>query len=417
MSTMEKIIYVYYDGEQVSAPVLMGALESVTLRGKEIFSFQFDQNWLQSRLARSFDPDLQLFSGRQYVPDGKTNFGLFLDSTPDRWGKLLLDRRERERARSENRAVRALRESDYLLGVFDDSRMGALRFKSDPDGPFLDDDAAMATPPWASIRDLEYASLQLEKEGKGLESKWLRMLLHPGSSLGGARPKANVSDDSGHLWIAKFPSGKDRKDVGAWEAVCIQLARLSGITVSDWKVERFNRDYHTFLTKRFDRKDDGRRIHYTSAMTLLGYTDGADAASGASYLELADWISRNCTDVDGNLIELFRRIVFSIAVSNCDDHLRNHGFLFTSKGWTLSPAFDLNPDEYGTGLSLCINENDNALDFNLVREIAPYFGIMDSEADRITASIRRVVSYWSSLATSYGIPRSEQEAMKGCFKV
>lgn len=151
-------------------------------------------------------------------------------------------------------------------------------------------------------------------------------------------------------------------------------------------------------------------------MTLLGYTDGTDAASGASYLELADWISRNCDDVDGNLIELFRRIVFNIAVSNCDDHLRNHGFLFTAKGWTLSPAFDLNPDEYGTGLSLCINENDNALDFNLVREIAPYFGIKDSEADRIIASIRRVVSYWSSLATSYGIPRSEQEAMKGCFK-
>ena len=413
---MEKIIQVYYDGEQVTAPVLMGTLESVTLRGKEIFSFQFDENWLQGKLARTFDPDLQLFSGRQYVPGGKTNFGLFLDSTPDRWGKLLLDRRELERARSENRDVRALRESDYLLGVFDDSRMGALRFKSDPDGPFLDDDAAMATPPWASIRDLEYASLQLEAEGEARESKWLRMLLHPGSSLGGARPKANVSDESGHLWIAKFPSGKDRKDVGAWEAVCMQLARLSGIKVSDWKVERFNLGYQTFLTKRFDRKDDGRRIHYTSAMTLLGYTDGTDAASGASYLELADWISRNCDDVDGNLIELFRRIVFNIAVSNCDDHLRNHGFLFTAKGWTLSPAFDLNPDEYGTGLSLCINENDNALDFNLVREIAPYFGIKDSEADRIIASIRRVVSYWSSLATSYGIPRSEQEAMKGCFK-
>ena len=414
---MEKIIQVYYDGEQVTAPVLMGTLESVTLRGKEIFSFQFDENWLQGKLARTFDPDLQLFSGRQYVPEGKTNFGLFLDSTPDRWGKLLMDRRERLRARSKKQPVKALQESDYLLGVFDNSRMGALRFKTDPDGVFLDDDASLATPPWASIRDLEYASLQLEKEDDIQETKWLGMLLRPGSSLGGARPKASVCDESGHLWIAKFPSGKDRKDVGAWEAVCMHLARLSGITVSDWKVERFNRDYHTFLTERFDRKDDGRRIHYTSAMTLLGYTDGSDASSGVSYLELADWISRNCADVDGNLIELFRRIVFNIAISNCDDHLRNHGFLFTSKGWTLSPAFDLNPDEYGTGLSLCINENDNALDFNLAREIAPFLGIKNNEADRIIASIRRVVFNWSHLATSYGIPRSEQEALRGCFKV
>lgn len=417
MNTMGKRIYVHYDGEQVNAPKLMGTLDAMTLRGKEVFSFQFDEHWLQDKLARSFDPDLQLFSGRQYVPEGKANFGLFLDSTPDRWGKLLLDKRERLRARSENRAVRALCESDYLLGVFDNSRMGALRFKTDPDGNFLDDDASMATPPWASVRDLEFASLQLEKEDDVQERKWLGMLLRPGSSLGGARPKANVCDESGHLWIAKFPSGKDRKDVGAWEAVCLHLARLSGITVSDWKVERFNRDYHTFLTKRFDRKDDGRRLHYTSAMTQLGYTDGTDAASGASYLELVDWISRNCADVDGNLIELFRRIVFNIAVSNCDDHLRNHGFLLTSKGWTLSPAFDLNPDEYGTGLSLCINENDNALDFNLAREIAPFLGIHNAAADSIIASIRHVVSSWSSLATSYGIPRSEQEVMKGCFSV
>lgn len=413
---MEKRIYVYYDGEQVSAPMRMGTLDAVALRGKEVFSFEFDENWLQGKLARSFDPDLQLFGGRQYVPDGKTNFGLFLDSTPDRWGKLLLDRRERERARSENRDVRALRESEYLLGVFDDSRMGALRFKTQPDGDFMDNDAAMSTPPWASVRDLEYASLQLEKEDDALGGKWLRMLLRPGSSLGGARPKANVSDESRHLWIAKFPSRKDRKDVGAWEAVCTHLARLSGIAVSDWKVERYNSDYHTFLTKRFDRAENGRRIHYTSAMTLLGYSDGADATSGASYLELADWISRNCADVGSNLIELFRRIVFNIAVSNCDDHLRNHGFLFTSKGWTLSPAFDLNPDEYGAGLSLCINENDNALDFRLVKEIAPYLGINDNEADRIITSVRSVVSHWSSLATSYCIPRSEQEAMKGCFK-
>lgn len=409
-------ILVYFDGIQVDAPILMGTLSAVPLRGKEVFSFRFSEDWLHGKLARAFDPDLQLFSGRQYVPEGKPNFGLFLDSTPDRWGKLLLDRREIVMARAESRPVRALRESDYLLGVFDGSRMGALRFKTDLSGPFLDDDATLATPPWASIRELEHASLQLEEEDNAIAGRWLNLLLCPGSSLGGARPKANVLDETGHLWIAKFPSRKDRKDVGAWEAVCMHLARLAGISVSDWKVEKYNSGYHTFQTERFDRNEEGRRIHYTSAMTLLGYSDGADAASGASYLELADWISRNCFDVDKNLTELFRRIVFNIAISNCDDHLRNHGFLYTPKGWTLSPAFDLNPDEYGTGLSLCVNEHDNALDFRLAQEVAPYFGIRPSLADDIISSICRVLRQWPSLATSYGIPRREQEAMRGCFR-
>lgn len=402
----ERTIYVYFDGVQVEGPVLMGTLSALPLRSKEVFSFLYTDEWLQGKLARSFDPDLMLFRGRQYVPEGKPNFGMFLDSTPDRWGKTLLDRKE---------PGKRLRESDYLLGVFDESRMGALRFKIDPSGAFLDNDSALATPPWASVRDLEQASLKLEEEDSTRNNRWLDMLIRPGSSLGGARPKANVRDESGRLWIAKFPSRQDRKDVGAWEAVCMHLARLSGIDVSDWKVERYGNKYHTFLTRRFDRTDEGRRFHYTSAMTLLGYTDGAGAASGASYLELAEWISQNCYDVDRNLAELFKRIVFNIAISNCDDHLRNHGFLYTERGWTLSPAFDLNPDEFGGGLTLCINENDNALDFNLTREIAPYLGIKEKEADAIIDHMRRIVSQWKPIAMSYGIPRGEQERMNGCF--
>jgi len=312
--------------------------------------------------------------------------------------------------------MQALRESDYLLGVFDESRMGALRFKTDPDKDFLDSDSGLATPPWASVRDLEYASLQLEQEDKP-ENRWLDMLIRPGSSLGGARPKANVKDEAGNLWIAKFPSRNDRKDVGAWEALCMHLARLSGISVSDWKIERYNNEYHTFFSKRFDRKEGDVRVHYTSAMTMLGYTDGADAAAGASYLELADWISQNCHDVESNLLELFRRIVFNIAVSNCDDHLRNHGFLYTNKGWTLAPAFDLNPDEYGSGLSLCINEKDNSLDFGLAREVAAFFGVSDRQADAIIESVSGVVSQWRALASSYGISHREQDAMQTCFKI
>ena len=206
-------IYVYYDGEQVESPLMMGLLSCGHLRGKDIFSFEFDKSWLADKRFRSFDPDLQMFGGKQYVPQGKDNFGIFLDSTPDRWGRVLLERKEAEMARLENRKVRNLFETDYLLGVFDGSRMGALRFKIDPEGDFLDNDADMATPPWTSLRDLENASLNLEDCPEVQQSKWLRMLVAPGSSLGGARPKANVLDKDGSLWIAKFPSKHDEQNL------------------------------------------------------------------------------------------------------------------------------------------------------------------------------------------------------------
>lgn len=410
----EQIIYVYYDGELVSDPLLMGRLTASRVRGKELFSFEFSSEWLGQKQLRSFDPALQLFSGRQYAPDGK-NFGVFLDSAPDRWGRMLLDRRESLRAHEENRPVRQLFESDYLLGVFDESRMGALRFKTDVSGPFQDDDSALQSPPWTSLRDLEYASLRLEDDPEAVDNRWLRMLIQPGSSLGGARPKANVLDEAGHPWIAKFPSRKDRKDVGAWEAVCMELARRAGLVVSDFRLMSLGSEYHTFLTKRFDRTVDRRRRQFTSAMTLLGYTDGADASAGVSYLELAEWIMQNCCDVEQNLRELFRRICFNVAVSNCDDHLRNHGFIHTRKGWTLSPAYDLTPDEYGTDLKLCINEHDSQLDFGLVQSVAPYMGIQKAEAEEILSRVIDAVSDWRQVASKFGIPRAEQERMAPAF--
>ncbi len=407
-------IYVYYDGEQVESPVLMGVLTSTHLRSKEIFSFEFNDAWLSDRRFRSFDPDLQLFRGRQYAPQGKDNFGIFLDSTPDRWGRVLLERREAEVARMEKRQVRNLYESDYLLGVYDGSRMGALRFKQEPDGPFLDNDSAMATPPWTSLRELEEASINLEECPESGQSKWLKMLVAPGSSLGGARPKANVLDKNNNLWIAKFPSRKDRRDVGAWEAVCTELAKRSGITVSDFRLGRYSDEYHTFLTKRFDRTDAGKRRQFTSAMTLLGYSDG-ERSVGASYLEIAEWIERNCMNVNENLQELFRRIAFNVAISNCDDHLRNHGFIYSPKGWNLSPAYDLTPDPAGYGLKLNINETDNSLDFDLVLSIAPYLGIRNETANQIIEQIKSVVSSWKAVATRFGIPRLEQDAMARAF--
>ena len=408
-------IYIYYDGEQVESPLMMGLLSCGHLRGKDIFSFEFDKSWLADKRFRSFDPDLQMFGGKQYVPQGKDNFGIFLDSTPDRWGRVLLERKEAEMARLENRKVRNLFETDYLLGVFDGSRMGALRFKIDPEGDFLDNDADMATPPWTSLRDLENASLNLEDCPEVQQSKWLRMLVAPGSSLGGARPKANVLDKDGSLWIAKFPSRKDRRDVGAWEAVCCEMARRSGVNVSDFNIERFSDKYHTFLTKRFDRTAEGKRRQFTSAMTLLGYSDGENS-EGASYLEIAEWIERNCMNVNENLTELFRRIVFNIAVSNCDDHLRNHGFIYSPKGWTLSPAYDLTPDPKGYGLKLNISETDNSLDYDLALSITPYLGINKDTAEGIIDKTRNVVSEWRKIATRYGIPNSEQDLTESAFR-
>ena len=411
-----KDIFVYID---TGDPVLMGVLHSEVIRGKEVFSYENDQGWLRHAQFRALDPDLSEFTGKQYLPTDKSNFGLFLDSAPDRWGRTLMRRREAIEARAENRPPRALTEADFLMGIYDGNRMGALRFKYSPDGAFMDDNKSLATPPWASIRDLEYASLQLEKEDQSNTPEhiqWLNMLIAPGSSLGGARPKANVLDEAGHLWIAKFPSGYDSKNMGAWEMVAAQLARQCGITMSECRAQKFSGKHHTFLTKRFDRSDASSRIHFASAMTLLGYTDGASHVEGVSYLELAEWIMRNCDDTDRNLEQLWRRIVFNIAVSNCDDHLRNHGFLLGARGWQLSPAYDINPDENGMGLKLNISDNDNSLDFDLALSVAKYFGLSTEKASKILDEVRVAVSGWEKIATHCGIPRSEQEILARAFK-
>lgn len=413
-----KDIYVYMDWQESDSPIQMGVLHSEVLRGKEVFSFENNTDWLTYKQFRALDPDLAQFSGKQYLPADKSNFGMFLDSSPDRWGRMLMRRRETINARLENRPSRTLTEADYLLGVYDGNRMGALRFKLSPDDEFMDNNKAMATPPWTSIRDLEYASLQLEKENLKDDAeyaKWLNMLIAPGSSLGGARPKANILDNNGALWIAKFPSGHDTKDMGAWEAVTAEMARKCGIEMAESRAQKFSNRQHTFLTKRFDRIN-GKRIHFASAMTLLGYTDGTNSAEGVSYLELAEWIGRNCNNVSQNLEQLWRRIVFNIAVSNCDDHLRNHGFLLTPKGWTLSPAYDINPDEHGMGLKLNISEDDNSLDFELALSVAAYFGLDNATSDEIINQTKKVVSNWQQLATQYGISRSEQEDNAGAFR-
>jgi serine/threonine-protein kinase HipA len=411
-------ILVYADWHSLGTPQCVGRLFSSYARGKEIFSFEYDKQWLQSSFVQEIDPELGLYSGIQYLRDEKSNFGVFLDSSPDRWGRVLMERRESILARMENRQRKNLNESDCLLGVSDEQRMGALRFKENASGAFLNDNRNFATPPWSSIRELEQASFQLENDliDDGSEIlKWLFMLLAPGSSLGGARPKAGVRNADGALWIAKFPSREDRHDVGAWEMIVNELAKKAEINVAQAMAKPFYGKHHTFLSKRFDRTSAGQRLHFASAMTLLGYTDGINFQEGASYLEMAEFIERKGAKVNQDLEELFRRIVFSICVSNTDDHLRNHGFLLTGKGWILSPAYDVNPNPKGTGLKLNISEYDNSLNLDLAFEVAPFFRLTNDRAAVIIHNTINVVSEWRQLAMKYNLSRDEQEKMSRSF--
>jgi len=414
----KKEILVYADWSGLNKPLLIGMLKASPSRGKEIFSFEYSEQWLKSGNTFLLDPELQLYAGQHFPRDEKQNFGVFLDSCPDRWGRVLMDRREASLARKENRPEKKLLESDFLLGVYDKHRMGALRFKLKEDEEFLNDDKNMAAPPWTSLRELEHASKMIEQDKVHDKNyfNWINLLIAPGSSLGGARPKASVLDHENKPWIAKFPSINDTKNIGAWEMVVHILAHHSGINVAEAKAQQFNSHHHTFLTKRFDRNEKGERIHFASALTMLGYTDGTGHETGASYLELAEFLIRHGADVKKDLEELWRRIVFNICVKNTDDHLRNHGFLLTERGWKLSPAYDMNPNEYGTGLHLNISETDNSLDLDLALRVAEYFRLEKSATKKIIHQIKHATSKWRELASGIGISRSEQDAMKKAFE-
>jgi serine/threonine-protein kinase HipA len=416
-----KKIEVYAHWSHFMKPTLMGVLSCAPLRGKEIFSFEYDKRWLDLNITQVIDPDLNLFAGRQFLNDEKkSNFGLFLDSSPDRWGRLLMRRREAAMAKAESRDELTLLESDYLLGVFDGHRMGGIRFKLNGGKNFLNDNKKLATPHWTSLRELEHASFQLERDDAINDPdylKWLEMLIAPGSSLGGARPKASVLDENEILWIAKFPSLNDNRDMGAWEMVLNELGRSAGLDMAEGQAKKINNKFHTYLSKRFDRNHDGSRLHFASAMTLLGYTDGKDHSDGVSYLEIVEFLMKHGARVDQDLEELWRRIIFSISVSNSDDHLRNHGFILTHGGWILSPAYDLNPSELATGLKLNISENDNSLDINLAFSVREYFRLSDARAREIISEVISAVKKWREVAAKYGISASDQDLMRKAFRM
>lgn len=421
---MPATIAVYADWEGLAAPLRLGTLHARAGAGHEVFEFEFTATALADQALANvhLDPRLGLFEGPQHPPQGQGVFGVFADASPDRWGRLLMRRRlERVQRAGGSPAPARLFESDYLLGVHDAYRSGALRFKRDPGGEFLDNQHGVAAPPFAQLRALQAASLALERDEDNTApgaDEWLRMLIAPGGSLGGARPKASVVDPDGHLWIAKFPSARDEHNMGAWEMVVHTLAHSCGLRVSAALAQPFANPHHTFLVRRFDRTTSGRRLHFASAMTLTGRQDGDDASTGASYLEIARVLMDHGAQTDTDLRELWSRIVFNMLVSNTDDHLRNHGFMLVpGKGWRLSEAFDMNPVPHAQGLKLNVSEADNLLDLDLARSVAHYFRVRKDDADRIITDFQAVVAQWPAIASSLQVTRREQELLAPAFRL
>lgn len=407
-------IFVYAHWQGMQEPKIIGVLSAHFAKAKKAFSFEYDKDWVKSEQQMLLDPDIQFYSGLQY-PNNKENFGIFLDSMPDTWGRTLMKRRVNQRAKEKGEKAPTLYDIDFLLGVYDESRMGALRFKTNTNGEFLDNNSTSPTPPWSSIRELQNASKMLENDEESDEvKKWLSVLMAPGSSLGGARPKANILDENKELWIAKFPSKNDTIDKASWEFLAYQLAINAGIEMAPCRIEKISGNYHTFFTKRFDR-ENGERIHFASAMTMTGNNEDTIRDNTASYLDIADFIQNYGTNINENLRQLWRRIIFNIAISNTDDHLRNHGFILTKDGWILSPAYDLNPSIDKDGLALNIDTNNNALDIELAKSVGEYFRLNNNQMETIIQEVIAVVSQWKTMAKEIGISRNEMELMSKAF--
>lgn len=402
-------LYIFGDFNWLEAPILIGELGYESLRGSDSYSFKFDKNWLAKYGDLFLSADINNYPGRQYTQPGKDIFGCFSDALPDRWGRTLLNRREQIQASEEKRPVRRLSSFDYLIGIDDFSRMGGFRLKKELDGDFINCEDFHRIPPITDIRSLVVASMEFERsEEKNLlpEKKWIQQLVHPGTSLGGARPKAGVVDENGKLCVAKFPSRKDDYDVALWEHHSHLLANEAGVTAAVTRVINSGDKYHALLSKRFDRTDVGRRIHFASAMTLLGLTDGCDAKSGNGYIDIVDFILQNCCDVNQNLRQLYRRVAFNIAIGNSDDHFRNHGFLLTQRGWTLAPAYDMNPtlSEYQ---SLLINSSTNESNLQILLDSAEEYMISYNDARTIIEEVVDGVSKWRDIAVGLGISKRE----------
>lgn len=413
---MKKLL-VYADFDWLKEIELIGELSYESLRGSDSYGFKYSEQWLKKLGGLFLSEDLNSYTGQQYTQPGKDIFGCFSDALPDRWGRMLLHRREQILAAEEKRLVRRLSSYDYLMGIDDSSRMGGFRFKEKQDGKFINSNDTLRIPPLTSISELIYASNEIEKSEEKNElpdKKWLVQLILPGSSLGGARPKASVVDKNMALFIAKFPSRKDDYDAGLWEHFSHHLAYQAGIYAASTEVISANNKFHTLLSRRFDRTNTGKRIHFASAMTLLGLSDGANATSENGYLDIVDFIIQHCTEVNQNLQELFRRVAFNICIANSDDHFRNHGFLLTPKGWTLSPAYDMNPTQ-SEFQSLLISSSSNKADLSILLDSCEDYMIKREVATQIISEVVTAVKKWKTLAKKLGISNREMELFGKIF--
>ena len=410
-----KKLYVFADFDWLKEPRLVGELSYESLRGSDSYGFCYSNEWLKDYGSLFLGDDLNNYPGQQYPAPDKDIFGCFSDALPDRWGRTLINRREQILAKDEKRPVRRLSSFDYLIGIEDFSRMGGFRFKESMDGDYINASETLRIPPLTDIRELIAASSEIEKseeEDQLPEMRWIAQLVQPGSSLGGARPKASVLDENKNLCIAKFPSRKDDYDAGLWEHFSHLLAKKAGINAAETRVISTNDKYHTLLSRRFDRREDGKRIHFASAMTLLGLNDGANANTGNGYLDIVDFIIQNCTNVEDNLKELYRRVAFNICIGNTDDHFRNHGFLLTVKGWSLSPAYDMNPtvNEYQ---SLLISTDSNKADLSILLDGCEDYMLNRKTAENIVLEVVEAVKKWRELVARLDISEREMDMFAG----
>jgi len=400
---------VWLDGD-LGPPIRVGTLAHD--RGQ--IRFHYERAWLRDARAFALDPDLSLDDAPFFPQPDLGNFGIFLDSSPDRWGQTLMKRREALQAVDEQRVPRTLYAWDFLVGVQDFTRQGALRFRLAGTDAFLGNEK-MAAPPVTTLRELE--SVAYELSGRRIDDldalrRWLAVLVAPGASLGGARPKANFTESDGSLWIGKFPARDDDRDIGAWEHLVHGLALKAGVDVPPAKAIRLNSAFHTFCVQRFDRVGGSRRF-YASAMTMLRKSQ----SEGTSYLELAQFLRSqgDGAHTGADLEQLFRRVAFNVAIGNRDDHLRNHGFVLGASGWRLAPAFDVNPNIDKAEHVLNIDDADNRPSLDTVLSTAAFYGLTPERGKQIVEEVASAIDGWEDAARQAGIARGDVALTAGAF--
>lgn len=401
-----KRITVYADFDFLATPQEIGILGYEHVRGKDHFVFEYSREWLKKHGGILLSGDLLNVPSLQHPRSNDSVFGFVKDSFPDRWGRLLLDRRERLIAQSEGRPKRMLTNYDYLIGIEDFTRMGGIRYKSEDSEEYINASEKYLVPPIESLRALCDAchEIELAEERNELpDQRWLDQLIDPGTSLGGARPKANVIDTDGKLYVAKFPSKKDLENTELIEHFSHRLAATAGISVAKTRTIKISKDRDLLLSERFDRSSDGKRIHFASAMSLLGLDDGAGSSTGNGYLDIVDFILQGCVNAGKNLRELYRRVAFNVMFGNTDDHFRNHGFLLTSKGWTLSPAYDINPGEKSYQC-LLIDQYTEESDIKALLSACNNYMLEEQEASGIIEEVRTAIKDWRKTATALQVP-------------